>query len=452
MSRGPSTSPFHLLRYFTTAGLIVLGLGVALAWSASVFVLRSTFMEMERDEADSLDEDLVALLSAGHFEREQWGHADVPLALRADVEREMRNFGIVEFALLDLRGQPLVGFALRDTMARARWEEGLKAAAAGRVELRWETHRPWPLLFFGGAGAGSIETYAPVREGRSIVAVARVRRDLAPVLDKARATLPAMLALTTLLLAAVFAALWLIVRQGHRILAAQRDEILAAEQELLRRNRILDQLNRRKDEFYAICSDELKGPLRRTVEGCRALALSPVLGRAERELLDDTAAHATAAAALVSDLVDLARLETDGDVPRREAVDLVELAHEIAAASAVVAGARGVAVEVQAGGGRVALPGDRQRLLRAFSALVGDAIKLAEPGPLVIRISEPGGQPRVDVSGTLAAGTSPGDAVRGLGLAGEIAERHGGRVEVSEGEGRSATWSLVLPRDPVRVA
>ncbi len=448
----PSRSPFHLLRYFTTAGLIVVALGVVGAWTASVFVLRSTFMEMERDEADSLDEDLVALLNAGGFDRAQWGRADVPLAVRADVEREMRNFGIVEFALLDLRGEALAGFALRDTVPRTRWDEGFKAASAGDVELRWETHRPWPLLFFGGAGAGSIETYTPVREGRSVIAVARVRRDLAPVLDKARAALPGVLAAATLLLGAVFGGLWLIVRKGHRILATQRDEILAAEQELLRRNRILDQLNRRKDEFYAICSDELHEPLRRAVEGCRTLALSPALAGAERELLDDTAAHVRSAAALVSDLVDLARLETDGDVPRREAVDLVELVHEIAAASAIVAGTRGVELEIAASGARVALPGDRQRILRALSALVGDAIKLVAPGRLVISIAEPGGRPRVDVTGTLASGTTPDAAVRGLGLAGEVAAQHGGSVEVSEGEGRTATWSVVLPRDPVRVA
>jgi len=169
---------------------------------------------------------------------------------------------------------------------------------------------------------------------------------------------------------------------------------------------------------------------------------------------------------MVEDMLTLAKAErTDFLYP--EDIDLDELTEELVGKAASLA-PREWALEAAAPGRIV---GDRQRLTQAVMNLAQNAVQHTEPGD------------RIGLGGSLAngharlwvrdrgPGIAPADAERiferfaragdgprptegaGLGLAivRAIAEAHGGRVELDSRPGAGATFTIVIPTEPLEV-
>ena len=241
--------------------------------------------------------------------------------------------------------------------------------------------------------------------------------------------------------------LWLLARVGELLAGGLRHSQLRAE--LAERNRQLEQLSQFRTRYLATISHELRTPL----TGVVGLALTlrdrgSDLAAAERdELIRMLASESLDAAAIVEDLLVLARAEAGELVVSDERVDLV-------AEAWATCEALGVGVVVGEGWAR----GDRTRIRQVLRNLVGNA---ARYGGTRIDVRVEGSRAVVADDGegvppshreaifepfhTAHADMRPAGSV-GLGLwvSRQLAERMGGSLEYRYEEGESR-FVLTLP-------
>jgi signal transduction histidine kinase len=169
-------------------------------------------------------------------------------------------------------------------------------------------------------------------------------------------------------------------------------------------------------------------------------------------------------ARLVDDLLALARLESPA--LRRNPVDLWELARESGEEFAASAEGRGVVLETTGGSG-IAVLGDRDTLKRAVGNLLENAIRhspvggrvqiaaAGDNGWVALSVEDEGpGIPREHQTRVFdrfyrvdkARSRSAGGSGLGLAIVRQIAEAHGGTVELVSEPGRGSAFTLRLPR------
>lgn len=229
----------------------------------------------------------------------------------------------------------------------------------------------------------------------------------------------------------------------------------------------LQEAGRRKDEFLAMLSHELRNPLapvRTALEVIRRLAPpDPKLNRAS----DIMVRQVQQMTRLIDELLDVARISQGKIVLAREKVDLnAVITHSVETAQPLV-DARGQTLEVTPLAETMWLQGDFARLAQILSNLLNNASKYSERGTTislkasvdgagaVIRVRDQGIGidpqllPRIFdlfTQGARGLDRAQGGLGVGLTLARRLAEMHGGRLEaVSDGPGRGAEFSLRLP-------
>ncbi|HEY3448740.1 MAG TPA: PAS domain S-box protein [Myxococcales bacterium] len=233
----------------------------------------------------------------------------------------------------------------------------------------------------------------------------------------------------------------------------------------------LREASRRKDEFLAMLSHELRNPLAPIRNAAHLLHLllpeEPRVQRA-REIIERQLAHISR---LLDDLLDVARITT-GTLPlRRERFDLRE------AASFAVEGARPKLMgrecdlSYQDPKRPIWVEGDRVRLAQLVGNLLDNACKFSARGQhieLSLDVVGNGGGPQARVrvrdegqgiapellphvfelfvQADRSLARSQGGLGIGLTLVQRIAAAHGGHVEVhSAGPGKGSEFSVVLP-------
>ncbi|MDE2370101.1 MAG: PAS domain S-box protein [Burkholderiales bacterium] len=169
-------------------------------------------------------------------------------------------------------------------------------------------------------------------------------------------------------------------RQFEQALARARDEAEAA--------------NRAKSAFLANTSHELRTPLNGLI-GMAQLAGEDGLDEAQRrQYLDRIVQDARALAGIISDILDLSKIEAGKFALESRAFHLADELRELQRSYAVLASARGLALRLEiepAAEGRVL--GDPLRLRQIASNYLTNAIKFTDEGTVVLR---------------LRAGTAPG--------------------------------------------
>jgi two-component system, OmpR family, sensor kinase len=236
---------------------------------------------------------------------------------------------------------------------------------------------------------------------------------------------------------------------GRRLPGGGEDEVGRLAATLNAMLAALERSGERERRFVGDASHELRTPL----TALRGNAAYVARHGADPAALADIEADAERLAELLDDLLALAR--EDVAMPPADAtlVDLVELAHVVAAEHPVA--------HVDAVGGAVCVRGDRAALERALRNLVENAERHGPPdGRIVIEVAASGGRARLAV-GDEGAGLGaeeaeqafarfwrgphapPGGSGLGLAIVRATAERHGGRA-TAEG----ATFALDLPLAP----
>jgi len=170
--------------------------------------------------------------------------------------------------------------------------------------------------------------------------------------------------------------------------------------------------------------------------------------------------------ALVNDILDASRLSAGRYDLTLEDVAVSEVLEATRAACAGVADHGDVAVRIDAGQ-NASVHGDPARLTQVLTNLVGNAIKFSPPGGTVdVSVSTVPGQVRiavrdrgpgiapehqVDIFETFRqvprSGHTEGKQGTGLGLsiARQLAQAHGGAIELDSTPGEGSTFTLVLP-------
>jgi PAS domain S-box-containing protein len=246
---------------------------------------------------------------------------------------------------------------------------------------------------------------------------------------------------------------------------ASRHAAEDARRQLSEQNDELRELDELKTRFLATVSHELRSPLTSIVSYAELIrdegGLSPMAAR----FLDVVSRNAERITKLVGDLLLLSRIEA-GMIPLDLApVSVAEVVAEAVAAAAPGAAQGGVGLDGAVPDGPPVLA-DRSRLVQVIDNLIANAVKFTDEGGRVrVTAAADGQEWRIDVQDSgigippaeighlfdrffrASNATTAGRPGSGLGLSivKEVAELHGGRVEVTSTLGSGTTFHLFLP-------
>jgi two-component system CheB/CheR fusion protein len=226
----------------------------------------------------------------------------------------------------------------------------------------------------------------------------------------------------------------------------------------------LREADRRKDEFLAMLSHELRNPLAAidgALEVVRHSRRSPQQAELALERIERQSRHLRR---LIDDLLDVSRIAKDKLQLRRESVDLAEIVNAAVESCSRLAG-RALSVELPAE--PIPLRADRARLVQTLQNLLDNAAKFTpadgrigvtaqrDGSEAVLRVSDSGSGiarealPQVFemfYQADQSLERAQGGLGLGLTLARRLVELHGGTIEASSaGPGQGSEFVLRLP-------
>jgi PAS domain S-box-containing protein len=236
--------------------------------------------------------------------------------------------------------------------------------------------------------------------------------------------------------------------------------------ELRGRAEELAENDRRKDEFLAMLSHELRNPLapiRNSVHVLNAVASGPQVVQA-REVIERQVTHL---ARLVDDLLDVSRITRGKIALRPEPVALEDVVARAVETTRPLVEARGHSLSVEVRPGAPRFTADPVRLAQVIANLLNNAAKYTDPGGrITVRAGREGGEAVVRVRDTgvgipvdvlphvfelftqaeRTLDRAQGGLGIGLTLVKSLVEQHGGRVEAfSDGPGQGSEFVVRLP-------
>ena len=229
----------------------------------------------------------------------------------------------------------------------------------------------------------------------------------------------------------------------------------------------LIEADRRKDEFLATLSHELRNPLaplRSALEVMRLARDKPDVVERARQTMERQLMQLIR---LTDDLLDVARITQGKLEMRRERIDLRAVLHAAVDAARPAIEGQGHSVQLDLPDVPLWADADPTRLVQVFSNLLNNAVKYTARGghirvnaaaagaDVILRVQDDGvGIPDGMLPHIFDMFTqSPGHRDRshgglgiGLTLARRLVERHGGTIEAkSEGPGRGSVFTVTLP-------
>jgi signal transduction histidine kinase len=253
----------------------------------------------------------------------------------------------------------------------------------------------------------------------------------------------------------------------HAVLAIRNARLYQSERETVAQLRQLEQL---KSDFLSTVSHELKTPLT-AIKTAIGLLLGSKTNRSptEERLLRNMQRNEERLAALVSDLLDMARLESGQMTLSQQTLDVSEIVQEAVNILRPLAEAKHqqIVVDLPANPGLVWA--DRRRLEQVLVNLLANAVKFAPqkgqvqvtvsplpvrssaPSLLCISVSDngPGIPPeeQAHIFDRFYRGSERRTGGTGLGLsiAKSLVELHGGQLWVESEVGKGSTFRFTLP-------
>jgi PAS domain S-box-containing protein len=242
-----------------------------------------------------------------------------------------------------------------------------------------------------------------------------------------------------------------------------------AEAALQRANLELAAADRRKDEFLAVLSHELRNPLGPIVNSLAILDLAPPGGAQAERAKQVIGRQVTHLSNLVNDLLDVTRITHNKIDLKQERLELSALVRLCVEDHRSAFGEAEVRLELVPAARPVLVQADRTRLAQVVGNLLRNAAKFTHKGgqtrvavategsEAVVRVADDGvGMTRETLDGLFhpfAQAAQPLDRSRGglglgLALVKGLVELHGGSVSAgSDGLGRGAEMIVRLPLD-----
>lgn len=228
----------------------------------------------------------------------------------------------------------------------------------------------------------------------------------------------------------------------------------------------LEDANRRKDEFLATLSHELRTPMTAVLGWARMLKLG--LSESEtREAIDAIEKSAEIQAQLIDDVLDVSRITAGKLTFRPSPVDIGPVLQAALTTVHPAAAAKKIEILVSIPPRLPRVLGDEGRLQQIFWNLLANAVKFTpRAGTITVRLAHAGSVLRLTVQDT-GKGIEPGYLAHafepfsqedgtltrshegiglGLSIVRSLVELHGGRIRAaSEGVGKGATFTVELP-------
>lgn len=384
-----------------------------------------------------------------------------------EIDRDLEAFDDgVYLSLYDTAGVPLYGFVPREFDNSVIFDDGSLRTVEGGGHS-------WYLY----DEQITVEDYGPVWV-RSIAAADAFNSTLGTLGKTALLVLPVFVVLAAvcgyLLTRRAFAPVRQITQTAREIgeggdlsrrigLTGRKDEIhtLAAEFDAMFAR--LEQAFDREKQFTDDASHELRTPTA-VILSQSEYALQNTHPQGEtRAALESIHTQAARMAALLSQLLMLARADKGRQVVQREPVDLSELVEMVAETEAEQAEARNITVQTELEPG-VMVQGDETLLMRLLINLTENAIRYGRPGgqvKLTLRRQDGEAVGTVEDDGIGIApedldkiwqrfwqadpARSGGGAGLGLSMVRWIAQAHGGRVTVQSEPGKGSIFTFFLP-------
>lgn len=233
----------------------------------------------------------------------------------------------------------------------------------------------------------------------------------------------------------------------------------------------LKETDRRKNEFLAMLSHELRNPLAPIRNALQIMKMPGVTAEeidAARQMTERQVQHLVR---LVDDLLDVSRIMRGRIELRKETVELPAIIANAVETVQPILDAQGQHLNVQLPPEPLKLAGDPTRLVQVFGNLLNNAAKYSQgPGQIdlcaecqgqevVVRIKDQGMGMGPDllpqvfdlfVQGDASLDRSRGGLGIGLTVVRKLIELHGGQISAhSEGIGKGSTFTVRLPLLPV---
>ncbi|MDB5459882.1 MAG: multi-sensor hybrid histidine kinase [Caulobacteraceae bacterium] len=267
---------------------------------------------------------------------------------------------------------------------------------------------------------------------------------------------------------------WRARRAGDRVFAVARDvtDRLAIEAQMQAAKQAAEAANQTKTDFLANMSHEIRTPLNGVMGVVSALARTPLTPE-QREMVDLIETAGVTLERLVSDILDVSKIEAGLLKIETRAFDLREDIQALAATFQIHAVAKGLSFHATYGEGlRGPFVGDSTRIMQVLANLLSNAVKFTSQGHIHVRIDvtdpQESGQPsqvslEVEDSGVgfdsavaadlfsrfSQADTSItrrfGGTGLGLSICKSIVEMMGGEITVRSEAGSGSLFRAVIP-------
>jgi signal transduction histidine kinase len=262
-------------------------------------------------------------------------------------------------------------------------------------------------------------------------------------------------------------------RELRQINQEMEQRIAQRTGELTSANNKLKELDQLKSMFIASMSHELRTPLNSIIgfTGMTLQGLSGELNSEQKDNLSRVYKSAKHLLALITDVIDISKIEAGRVETYLEKVSLKEIVEEAVASVEPQMKEKGLALELHIPGD-VQLTTDRKRLLQCLLNFLSNAVKFTESGKVAVTSRESDGYVEVAVSDT-GIGISEKDLPKlfeaferlesrlrvkaggtGLGLyltRKLVTDILHGEVSVQSREGKGSTFSLRVPIDTEQV-
>ena len=233
----------------------------------------------------------------------------------------------------------------------------------------------------------------------------------------------------------------------------------------------LEELDQLKSDFISIVSHELRTPVA-VIQGGASLILDGVAGdvtESQTDLLTDIMENSDRLTRLITDLLDVSKIEAGKMIIRRRTVDICPLVEKIHNHFDLKAQEKGIQIKTELPNKELKLFVDADKVYQIFVNLISNALRFTESdGQIVIRVEEKEKVIECSVSDTgigIAKNDIPklfskfvqierveASGYRGTGLGLVIVkglvEKHGGKIWVESELGEGTTFRFTLKKQP----
>ncbi len=260
--------------------------------------------------------------------------------------------------------------------------------------------------------------------------------------------------------------------EGRHTLVVARDitRLRDIQEELVQKNDELARLNERKNQFVGMAAHDLRNPLGVIVGYMEALleGAAGAVGEEQRLMLDKSLVTARSMLTMVSELLDVAAIESGKLRLDRRPTDIERLVQEVLTLQRMIADHKDITIRLHTTGRTPMVNVDPGKIEQVLHNLLNNAVKYVEAGtPIDVAVNADDATVSVSVKDrgpgiasadhervfepfqvTDAAPTG-GESSTGLGLAitRRIVEGHGGWIHLDSHSGEGAQFTVHLPHD-----